>query len=275
MSDNEGQTKKSGYRLEYASSARAKCKGPKPCAGTPIPKGGLRLGSVVDFRGNTSYAWRHWGCTTAKIIANMKEQFPAANDLDGFEDLNEEDQDRVRTAWENGKVADEDIPETARKAEGDAGEEDEEKPKKKRAPPKKKADDGEEKPKRKRAPAKKKAEEDDDDDDDAEEKPKKAPARKPRAKKAAATSDAEAAESDEKPKKKRAPAKKPAAEKKAPAKKRATKKDDTEESGEDFAAAIAEVEDDEAEASEGDSKKRKVGHIIKLSESSPPYKAIF
>lgn len=27
MSDNEGATKKSGYRLEYASSARAKCKG--------------------------------------------------------------------------------------------------------------------------------------------------------------------------------------------------------------------------------------------------------
>jgi hypothetical protein len=27
MSDNEGPTKKSGYRLEYAASARAKCKG--------------------------------------------------------------------------------------------------------------------------------------------------------------------------------------------------------------------------------------------------------
>ena len=27
MSDNEGPTKKSGYRLEYANSARAKCKG--------------------------------------------------------------------------------------------------------------------------------------------------------------------------------------------------------------------------------------------------------
>lgn len=93
MSDNEGATKKSGYRLEYASSARAKCKGvfgltlspqsrrdvdffsfykgAKPCTGkkvsnacmkssymgflgTPIPKGTLRVGSIVDFRGNTN-----------------------------------------------------------------------------------------------------------------------------------------------------------------------------------------------------------------------------
>lgn len=71
--DEGGSTKKSGYRLEYASSARAKCKGthssitttnlnlnftpfigPKPCAGTPITKGELRIGSIVDFKGNTS-----------------------------------------------------------------------------------------------------------------------------------------------------------------------------------------------------------------------------
>ncbi|KAG2068407.1 zf-PARP-domain-containing protein [Suillus decipiens] len=183
MSDNEGTTKKSGYRLEYASSARSKCKGPKPCAGSPIAKGELRVGSVVDFRGNTSYAWRHWGCTTAKIISNMKSQFESADELDGFDDLKDEDKERLRKAWEEGKVADEDIPETARKAPGEEAEDDEEKPKK-RAPAKAKKDasgeDGE-KPKRKRAPAKaKKAE--DEGDEDAEDKPKKAPARKPRAK---------------------------------------------------------------------------------------------
>jgi hypothetical protein len=82
--------KPSGYRLEYALSARAKCKGHPPFIssfppllkpnrhnrpetmsrfvpstplisnpislflGTTIEKGQLRLGSLVDFRGNTS-----------------------------------------------------------------------------------------------------------------------------------------------------------------------------------------------------------------------------
>ncbi|EIW77057.1 zf-PARP-domain-containing protein [Coniophora puteana RWD-64-598 SS2] len=225
MSDTEGSGKKSGYRLEYASSARAKCKGPKPCAGNTIGKGELRLGSIVDFRGNTSFAWRHWGCTTTKIISNMKNSFESADELDGYEDLKDEDQERIRKAWDDGKVADEDIPETARKP--DNGEEEEEE---------------EEKPKKKRAPRKKK------DEDEDDEKPKKPAARKPRAKKAAAAvSDAEAVTEDEKPKK-RSAAKKPAAKKeKAPVKKRAPKKKkaDSEESGEDFGDELVGVEDDE------------------------------
>ncbi|KAI9464225.1 hypothetical protein HD554DRAFT_1991603, partial [Boletus coccyginus] len=157
MSDNEGATKKGGYRLEYASSARSKCKGVyMTFLGTPIPKGALRMGSVVDIKGNTNFAWRHWGCTTPRIITNMKAKFASPEDLDGFEDLNEEDQERVRRAWEEGRVADEDIPETARKP---ADAEDDEKPKKKRAPAKKKDEgegDEEEKPKKKRATKSKK-----------------------------------------------------------------------------------------------------------------------
>ncbi|EED79466.1 predicted protein [Postia placenta Mad-698-R] len=133
MSDQEGD-KKSGYRLEYAASNRSVCKGPKPCNGTKITKGELRLGSVVDFRGNTTMVWRHWGCTTPRIIQNMKKSFEEADELDGFEDLKDEDQDKIRKAWEEEKVADEDIPETARKPEGEEGEEEEDdKPKKKKA----------------------------------------------------------------------------------------------------------------------------------------------
>ncbi|KAF8521768.1 hypothetical protein BU17DRAFT_33599, partial [Hysterangium stoloniferum] len=141
MSDEE--TKKSGaYRLEYASSNRAKCKDKlhfMESSGSTIAKGELRLGSQVDFRGNTSFAWRHWGCTTPVIIAKFKDAFASADELDGFEELKEADQERVRKAWEDGRVAEEDIPATAKKT-GDAGDagEDNEKPKKKRAPPKKK-----------------------------------------------------------------------------------------------------------------------------------------
>lgn len=176
--------------------------------GTPILKGTLRLGSVVDFRGSTSLyvpvpflqliltydfplsfcsAWRHWGCTTPKIITNMQAKFSNPDDLDGFEDLKEEDQERVRRAWEEGRVADEDIPSTARKPVDDANaEDDDEKPKKKRAPAKKKVEaegDEEEKPKKKRATKPKKTDEEAEDEaEDTEEKNKSAPAKKPRAK---------------------------------------------------------------------------------------------
>ncbi|PCH44734.1 zf-PARP-domain-containing protein [Wolfiporia cocos MD-104 SS10] len=144
MSDEEG-SKKSGYRLEYSPSARSKCTGPKPCKGTALGKGELRVGSLVDFRGNTSFQWRHWGCVTPKIIENMKKSFEEADELDGFEELKAEDQEKVRKAWEDGKVADEDVPESARKPEGEE-EDDEEKPKKKAARGSKKkaeADDAE------------------------------------------------------------------------------------------------------------------------------------
>jgi hypothetical protein len=100
--------------------------------------------------------YRHWGCVTKKILENMKAQFETADELDGFDELQPADQDRLRKAWEEGHVADEDIPETARKPAGeDEGEEEEEKSKKK-APAKKKAaaEDGEEKPKKARAPRK-------------------------------------------------------------------------------------------------------------------------
>ncbi|KAJ6616425.1 hypothetical protein B0H10DRAFT_1696163, partial [Mycena sp. CBHHK59/15] len=110
--------KKSGYRLEYASSNRAKCKGSFSCilrVGTVITKGELRFGSIVDFQGKTSFAWRHWGCVTPKVLSNAKTMFDDAADLDGFEELEDADKDRITKAWEVGHVADEDIPDSARK----------------------------------------------------------------------------------------------------------------------------------------------------------------
>lgn len=101
--------------------------------------------------------WRHWGCVTPKIISNIKNSVGDVEDLDGFDELKDEDKDRLRHAFEEGKVADADIPASARKP----------------------VDEESEKPKKKRAPAKK-AEADTEEGD--EEKPKKAPARKPRAK---------------------------------------------------------------------------------------------
>lgn len=118
----------------------------------------------------------------------MKAKFSDPEDLDGFEDLKEEDQARVRRAWEEGHVADEDIPPSARKPADT--ENDEEKPKKKRAPAKKKAeeegDEEEEKPKKKRATKQKKTDEEAEDEGEAaqvtEGKSKSATIKKPRAK---------------------------------------------------------------------------------------------
>ncbi|CAE7154174.1 unnamed protein product, partial [Rhizoctonia solani] len=200
MSDDEGSKKQTGYRLEYAPSNRAKCSGPKPCSGSPITKGELRLGTLIEYNGNRSFKWRHWGCTTARILSNFKNQFDDADGLDGFEELNHEDQERVRKAWAEGHVADEDIPATARKDDDEAGgtgskkkatkrkkdaddanePEEEDKPKKKRAPAKAKAGDtaaeDEEKPKRKRGPAKKAAA--NEEAEETEEQPKKRTAAK-------------------------------------------------------------------------------------------------
>lgn len=109
----------------------------------------------------------------------MKKSFEDPADLDGFEDLNDEDQEKVKKAYEDGHVAPEDVPESARKPEAD--EDDEEKPKKKRAPRKKKddGDDEEEpKPKKARAPRKKKAEVDEDGDEEEKPKRKRAPPKK-------------------------------------------------------------------------------------------------
>jgi len=93
-------------------------------------------------------AWRHWGCVTKKIISNIKEKQGEASELDGFDDLRPEDQDRVTTALEDGEVAPEDVPASAQKPDDE-----EEKPKKARKPTKKKKadDEDEEKPKRSRA----------------------------------------------------------------------------------------------------------------------------
>ncbi|KAJ7367800.1 hypothetical protein DFH08DRAFT_5992 [Mycena albidolilacea] len=182
MSDDERGSKKTGYRLEYAVSGRAKCKGAKPCNGTTIGKGELRLGTLVEVMGKTSFAWRHYYCISKKVFSNMKKIHEDSSEVDGFEDLSEEDQARFSKAFENGEVPDEDIPDSARKpAAGDDDDDDEDgdKPKKKKAAPKKKktaAEDGDDepKPKKKAAPKKKKAADDDEEMDDGDEDAKPA-----------------------------------------------------------------------------------------------------
>jgi hypothetical protein len=92
----------------------------------------------------------------------MQELYSDPSDLDGFDDLKPEDKERIRKALQDGHVAEDDIPPSAKKegaaAEGTEGEgedEGEEKPKKKAASRKRKDTEAEgeaaaEKPKRSR-----------------------------------------------------------------------------------------------------------------------------
>ncbi len=45
---------------------------------------------------------RHWGCLTSKVFANLQNDAPNPDDVDGFEDLRPDDQERIRKAYEDG-----------------------------------------------------------------------------------------------------------------------------------------------------------------------------
>jgi hypothetical protein len=79
----------------------------------------------------------------------MKKSINEGSDLDGYDELNPEDKEKVDKAWDEGHVAEEDIPESAKKPAGEDGEE--EKPKRKKAAAKKTDEEGGEKPKKARA----------------------------------------------------------------------------------------------------------------------------
>ncbi|KAH8070036.1 hypothetical protein BXZ70DRAFT_903063, partial [Cristinia sonorae] len=93
--------KKPNYRIEYAITGRAKCKGPKPCQGISHQKGQPHVGPHVGFQGNPSFAWRHWGCTTSKVFTNMKNILNGSDKLNGFKG--------VCKAWEDGCIKDESV----------------------------------------------------------------------------------------------------------------------------------------------------------------------
>ncbi|KIM33089.1 hypothetical protein M408DRAFT_326744 [Serendipita vermifera MAFF 305830] len=169
MSDDGKAATKTGYKLEYSSTARAMCKGPKPCNGTKLEKGTLRLGVVSDFRGHPTTSYRHYGCITKKVWQNIKAAYPSVEDVEGYDALTEDDKTKVRAAWEAEAVAPEDVPASAI---ANADEEEAGGSKKKAAGrPRKKQkvdhddDSDEPKPKKKAAPRRKKKADSDDDAD--------------------------------------------------------------------------------------------------------------
>ncbi|EOD48938.1 putative zf-parp-type zinc finger protein [Neofusicoccum parvum UCRNP2] len=100
----------SGYRVEVSPNKRAGCKNSE-CknAGIKIQKGELRFATMVTIQEQQSWAYKHWGCTTPKVIANVKEFIDGdLTMIDGYEDLPEDMQAKLDTAFAQGHVDDED-----------------------------------------------------------------------------------------------------------------------------------------------------------------------
>ncbi|CAF9909843.1 MAG: hypothetical protein HETSPECPRED_009534 [Heterodermia speciosa] len=98
------------YRLELAKTNRSGCSN-TVCKNIAekIAKGTLRQGVMVTIKDHQTWKWRHWGCVTPVLIANMKEATENNFDLlDGYDELSEDVQQTVRRAFEQGHVDDED-----------------------------------------------------------------------------------------------------------------------------------------------------------------------
>ncbi|RAO64493.1 uncharacterized protein BHQ10_000505 [Talaromyces amestolkiae] len=103
------------YRIEESPNKRAGCK-VKACKdhNIKIQKGELRLGTWVDTERYQSWSYRHWGCVTIKVLANILEAIeedgePNYEMLDGFDELSAENQAKVKEAILKGELDEADI----------------------------------------------------------------------------------------------------------------------------------------------------------------------
>ncbi|KAH7094155.1 hypothetical protein BKA62DRAFT_625520 [Auriculariales sp. MPI-PUGE-AT-0066] len=101
-----------GYRIEYITSGKARCNGPKPCNGTFIENGALCLAVQVTINFSTNWHRKHWGCVTPRVIKNLKNAIAHPQDLDGYDALRAEDQAKVVSAWDAGYIADDVVTES-------------------------------------------------------------------------------------------------------------------------------------------------------------------
>ncbi|KAJ7901958.1 SNF2 family N-terminal domain-containing protein [Mycena olivaceomarginata] len=103
----------SSHAVGYSKSANAKCHGPEPCKGTPLPVGTLRYGQAnTNAFGETKIEWVHWGCVTASQLSQLATL--TMDRVAGFNQLSTADQKKIRTAIALRRVDPSDIPATAR-----------------------------------------------------------------------------------------------------------------------------------------------------------------
>ncbi|CAB11770.2 zf PARP type zinc finger protein Hpz2 [Schizosaccharomyces pombe] len=109
----------SGYRIEIAPNNRAKCKG-SLCGRSKILAGTVRFGTFVDSGRFQSWAWKHWGCVTPRMLKNIKNRLgedDIVNSLDGITALSQEWIDKVVDAINEGHVSESDERESRKLGE--------------------------------------------------------------------------------------------------------------------------------------------------------------
>ncbi|KAF7361792.1 DNA repair protein rad5 [Mycena venus] len=101
------------HAVGYSKSSNAKCHGPEPCKGTPLPIGTLRYGQTsTNAFGETKVEWRHWGCVT---VAQLNQLAALTMDsVAGFDRLSPADKKKIRDAISARRVDPSDVPVTAR-----------------------------------------------------------------------------------------------------------------------------------------------------------------
>ncbi|KAM6502461.1 SNF2 family N-terminal domain containing protein, partial [Amanita muscaria] len=95
----------------YSKSTRARCHGPL-CNGSPMTVGTLRYGHIMSSDVANKVEWCHWGCVSPTVLRELA--ISDLNEIPGFQDLSNPDQQKIRTAIARGFVDPVDIPNTAR-----------------------------------------------------------------------------------------------------------------------------------------------------------------
>ncbi|KAF2863892.1 zf-PARP-domain-containing protein [Piedraia hortae CBS 480.64] len=98
------------YRIEVSPNNRAVCSATK-CKDekVKITKGEMRHGVMITFKDKQSWKFRHWGCVTPEIIHHWKEASEGNMDLvDGYDELPDDAKEKVKRAFEQGHVDNED-----------------------------------------------------------------------------------------------------------------------------------------------------------------------
>ncbi|TDL17295.1 hypothetical protein BD410DRAFT_794458 [Rickenella mellea] len=100
------------HQIEYSKSSKAKCHGPAPCKGSTIDLGALRYGQVIFNEFGESVKWRHWGCVTTDILAQLSRV--PMDRVPGFKGIRDDERKKVLQAISVRRIDPSDIPESAK-----------------------------------------------------------------------------------------------------------------------------------------------------------------
>ncbi|KAG1441511.1 hypothetical protein G6F56_011449 [Rhizopus delemar] len=73
--------------------------------------GELRMGA--DIEKMKGVIWRHWTCCSDQVFENMRKTISGPEELNGWNELREDDQERVRRGWNEGSIPDNERPDPA------------------------------------------------------------------------------------------------------------------------------------------------------------------